>query len=99
MQVDDASLAMDRTAEDFAHAKRLLLLTAGLLELSDDSIPDEIPKPVYSAEIPEALMRDFGGDGLNETFQAEVYDYQIEESELNYKIAKYRLYPRLDLWA
>ncbi|HSY53196.1 MAG TPA: TolC family protein [Opitutaceae bacterium] len=96
MQVDDASLAMDRVAEDFKHAKRLLELMAGSPELSDDSVPEEIPKPVYSAEMPEALMRDFEGDGLDKTFQAEIYDYQIKQSELNYKIAKYRLYPRLD---
>jgi outer membrane protein TolC len=97
IQVDETSLGVDRVAEDFAHAKRLLLLMVGLPELSDDSVPEEIPKPVYSAAAPTALMTDFERDGLNKTFQAQVYDYQIKESELNYKIAKYRLYPRLDL--
>jgi outer membrane protein TolC len=97
MAVDDTSLALDRTAEDFAHAKRLLQLTVGLTELSDDSVPEEIPKPVYSAAAPPTLLQDFERDGVHKTFQAQVYDYQIRESELNYKIAKYRLFPRLDL--
>jgi len=97
LAVDDASLAADRLAEEFAHAKRVLLLMAGLPELSDDSVPEEIPKPVYSAGTTGALMQDFGREGLDKTFQAQVYDYQIKQSDLNYRIAKYRLLPRLDL--
>jgi outer membrane protein TolC len=42
-------------------------------------------------------MQDFERDGLNKTFQAQVYNYQIRQSDLSYKIAKYRLYPRIDL--
>jgi outer membrane protein TolC len=97
MQVDDVSLAADRASEDFAHAKRMLLLMAGMSELSDEAVPEEIPKPIYSANTPEALMQDFEREGLDKTFQAQIYDYQIKESDLNYKIAKYRLYPRFDL--
>jgi outer membrane protein TolC len=97
LQVDDASLAMDRTAEEFAHAKQLLLLMAGLAELSDDAVPEEIPKPTYPAAASATFMQDFERDGLNKTFLAQVYNYLIKESDLNYKIAKYRLYPRLDL--
>jgi outer membrane protein TolC len=95
--VDDASLAVDRVAEDFAHAKRVLLLMAGLPELGDDSVPEEIPKPVYSPDAPGALLQDFGREGLSKTFQAQIYDYQVQQSDLNYKIAKYRLFPRVDL--
>jgi outer membrane protein TolC len=95
--VDDASLALDRTEEDFAHAKRLLLLMAGLPELGDDAVPEEIPKPANSTAASATLMQDFERDGLNKTFQAQVYNYQIRQSDLSYKIAKYRLYPRIDL--
>jgi outer membrane protein TolC len=97
MQVDDASLAADRAAEDFSHLKRLFLLLTGMPDLSDDAVPDEIPKPIYSAGIPEALMLNFEQGGVDKTFQAQIYDYQIRECELNFKIAKYRLYPRIDL--
>jgi outer membrane protein TolC len=99
LAVDDASLAMDRTTEEFVHAKRLLLLVAGLAELSDDAVPEEIPKPVYPPAASAAFLQDFERDGLSKTFQAQVYDYQIRQSELTYKIAKYRLYPRIDLSA
>ena len=34
---------------------------------------------------------------MRDTFQAQVYDDEIRQSELSYKIAKYRLYPHLDL--
>jgi outer membrane protein TolC len=97
LQLDDANLGIDRATENFAHAKRVLLLTAGLSELSDEAIPDEIPKPIYSAETVEALLQNFENAGLHDTFQAQIYDDQIKESDLNYKIAKYRLYPHLDL--
>ena len=97
LQLDEANLGMDRATDGFAHSKRLFLLTAGLSELNDDAIPDEIPKPVYSADAVEALLQDFVSAGLHNTFQAQVYYDQIKQSELNYKIAKYRLYPKLDL--
>jgi outer membrane protein TolC len=97
LQLDDANLGMDRAIDSFAHSKRLFLLTAGLSELNDDSIPDEIPKPIYSADTVEALLQNFESAGLHDTFQAQVYDDQIKQSELNYKIAKHRLYPRVDL--
>jgi outer membrane protein TolC len=97
LSLDDASLAMDRATEEFTHAKRLLLLMAGLSDLSDDAVPEEIPQPVNLAGSPVELLRDFERDGVNNTPQAQVYNYQIKQSELNYKIAKYRLYPRLDL--
>jgi outer membrane protein TolC len=97
LQLDDANLSIDRATENFAHAKRLFLLTAGLSALNDDAIPDEIPKPVYSADTVEALLQNFESDGLHNTFQAQVFDYEIKQSQLNYKVAKYRLYPRIDL--
>ena len=95
--LDDANLSIDRATENFAHAKRLFLLMAGLSELADDAIPDEIPKPVYSADTVAALLQNFESVGLHDTFQAQIYDDQIKASDLNYKIAKYRLYPHLDL--
>jgi len=97
LQLDDANLSIDRATESFAHAKRMFLLTAGLSELNDEAIPDEIPKPIYSADTVEALLQNFEDTGLRDTFQAQIYDDQIKESDLNYKIAKYRLYPHLDL--
>ena len=95
--VDEASLAVDRLTENFLHAKRLLLLSAGLSDLSDDVVPEEIPKPVYPADTAVTLMQDFTREGVNSTFQAQIYDDEIKKDELSYKIAKYRLYPRLDL--
>lgn len=98
LQLDETNLAIDRAVEGFAHSKRMLLLTAGLSGLSDDTIPEEIPKPVYSAEAAPALMEDFVREGVNKTFLAQVYDCEIRQSDLNYKVAKHRqLYPRFDL--
>ena len=99
LQLDDANLSIDRAMESFAHAKRMFLLMAGLSELSDDAIPDEIPPPIYSADTVEALLQNFESSGLHDTFLGRIYDDQIKQSELSYKIAKYRLYPKLDLSA
>jgi outer membrane protein TolC len=97
LQLDDANLSIDRATENFAHAKRVFLLTAGLSELDDNAIPDEIPKPIYSADTVEVLLQNFESGGLHDTFQAQIYDDHIRQNDLNYRIAKYRLYPHLDL--
>jgi outer membrane protein TolC len=97
LELDETNLEIDRATENFAHSKRIFLLTAGLSELHDDAIPDEIPKPIYSADTVEALLQNFESTGLHDTFQAQIYDFQIKQSELNYKVAKYRLYPKVDL--
>ncbi|HTB80562.1 MAG TPA: TolC family protein [Opitutaceae bacterium] len=97
LQLDEANLNLDRTVDGFAYSQHLFALTAGVPELSDAAVPDEIPKPVYAADTTAALLRNFVHDGLNNTFEVKIYDYQIRQSDLNYKIAKYRLYPRFDL--
>ncbi len=97
LQLEDVQLSIDRAVEGFEYAKRMLELTAGLSDLSDDAVPEEIPPPPsYSAESTTGLLRDFARDGLDHTFQAQIYDYKIKQSELKYKIAKYRLYPMFD---
>ena len=97
LQLEETNLAIDRAVEGFAYSKRLFLLTAGLAELDDDSIPDEIPAPVYSPDTTAALLQDFARDGLNRTLTAQMNEYDIEKSDLNYKVARHRLYPRFDM--
>lgn len=97
LQLDETNLSMDRAVAGFAHSKRVLLLMSGLSGLSDDSIPEEIPPPVYSPGATTALLQDFMRDGVNKTFEAQIYDYEIKESDLSYRMAKHRLYPRFDM--
>ena len=97
LQLEDVQLSIDRAVEGFEYAKRTLELMAGLSDLGDDAVPEEIPPPPpYSAETTAAFLRDFTSDGIDHTFQSQVYDYEIKQSELNYKIAKYRLFPKFD---
>lgn len=97
LQLEDVQLSIDRAVEGFEYAKRMLELMAGLSDLQDEAVPEEIPPPpAYSAETTTALLQDFIRDGVDHTFQSQVYAYKIKQSELQYKIAKYRLYPMFD---
>jgi outer membrane protein TolC len=97
MALDEQTLAGDRAQEDFDYAKRLLtrLIGIDLDKLSDDSIPLEIPHPEFSASLADAVLAGFVGEGIESTFQNEVYQMYLKQQDLNYSIAKVRLLPKL----
>ena len=43
-------LATDRLDEDYAHAKRALAELAGLKDIAEDSIPQDVPKASYPSD-------------------------------------------------
>jgi outer membrane protein TolC len=94
LSVDDAQLASDRADEDFSNTKRLFTRIVGVDDVSDESIPLAIPHPAYSDNLADAVLAGFVGDGIESTFQSEVYKMTIREQDLNYSIAKVRLLPK-----
>ena len=95
MLLEDATLSADRAQEDYDYSKRVLTRLVGIDDLSDDSIPLELPHPVYSAPLADVILTGFVGDGIESTFQSEIYRMQLKQSDLNYSIAKVRLLPTL----
>jgi outer membrane protein TolC len=94
MSVDDAQLAADRAEEDFGYAKRVFTRLVGIDDLSADSIPDELRHPEFSGSLADAVLTGFVGDGIESTFQSEVYKMMVKQQDLSYSIAKVRLLPK-----
>jgi outer membrane protein TolC len=99
MSVDEAQLLADRSQEDFGYAKRVFTRLVGIDELSDDSIPLELPHPDYSAPLADAVLTGFVGDGIESTFQSEVYKMSLKQADLNISIARVRQLPKFSAGA
>jgi outer membrane protein TolC len=94
LSVDDAQLTADRDEEDFSYAKRVFTRLVGVDDLSDDSIPIEVTHADFSPALADAILTGFVGDGIESTFQSEVYKMSVKQQDLNYSIAKVRLLPK-----
>jgi outer membrane protein TolC len=95
MSVEEAELLADRSEEDYGYAKRVFTRLVGIDELSEDSIPLELKHPEFSPALADAVLTGFVGDGIESTFQSEVYKMTLKQQDLNYSIAKVRLLPKL----
>lgn len=98
LALKDAQLAVLRSRIDYRNAKKLFELLTGIPEISDDKIPDMVVRPpTASLEQAEAVIK----SGLSDEQQpaAAIFRMQMRQSDLEYKIAKYRLFPKLNLTA
>ncbi len=93
---DQQQLFTDRLAEDFAYSKRVFTRLVGIDDLDDGSIPLELGHPVYSAPLADAVLTGFVADGVESTFQSQVYLMSVQQQDLNYSIAKVRLLPKFN---
>jgi len=98
LAADDALLARDRLVEDFSHAKRVLAQLAGVPNIPDDSIPDDLPKVAYPAATADAVLAAFLRDGAKSTFQAANLEMTLRQSQLNYRIAITRQLPQFNAY-
>ncbi len=95
MSVEEAQLAADRSDEDYAYYKRVLTRLIGIDDLDDASVPLMIPHPEYQPPRADAILSGFVGDGIESTFQSQVYQMQLRQQDLNYQIQRVRLLPKL----
>ncbi len=94
MTVEQAQLDADRAAEDFSYTKRVFTRLVGIDDLDDDSIPIMVPHPKYSKPMADAILAGFVGDGIESTFQNQVYQMTLKQTDLNYSIANVMLLPK-----
>jgi outer membrane protein TolC len=99
MSVEQAQLDTDRAEEDLGYSKRIFTRLVGIDDLADDSIPLELPHPEFSAALADTVLTGFVGEGIESTFQSEVYQMQLRQQELNYKIASVALLPKVNAGA
>jgi outer membrane protein TolC len=96
MSVEEAQLETDRAEEDYRYAKRVFTRLVGVDDLGDDSIPLELPHPEYSAGLADTVLTGFVGEGIESTFQSEVYKMELRQQDLSYKIAAVGLLPKVN---
>jgi outer membrane protein TolC len=97
LAVEEAKLAYERSDADMAQAKRTLSRLTGQPELDDPAIPDTIPisQEYYGADRAAAQLNFFVAAGVDEYLPLQVLQAQIKQADLNYKVAKFRLFPKL----
>jgi outer membrane protein TolC len=99
LTVEQAQLDTDRAAEDMDYTKRVFTRLVGVEDFDDESIPLMVPHPKYSKPMADAVLAGFVGDGIESTFQNQVYQMTLKQWDLNYSIAKVILYPKLGVSA
>ncbi len=97
--LEDASVAVAQLESDFTAQLKAFVRLAGIGTLTEDALPDDIPKLTYSAENAAKLVAELLRDGGKNTFAAEVAALRVKEADLNYRIAKVRLLPRFNAQA
>lgn len=99
MLLEEATLARDRAAADLAQGLRLLARMAGLPMMSAAEVPDQIKplgQPSLRAFTGPMVGKFMSGD-VQKAPQAQIYRHYLEQTDLAYKVAKYRLYPKFSL--
>jgi len=100
LAIEEARLAVASTQSDWQHKKRVFMRLAGLQELSDDRIPNTVSRPAWTDDQATRLVAEFQqADGAQKVPQAEVFQFRMRQSDLDYRMAKTRLLPRFDLFA
>jgi outer membrane protein TolC len=97
LSVDEAQLMNDQSIMEFESALKFLAHTAGMGDLSDIDIPDDIPTALlqYNDDLLQRTITRFLEGGIEETNTALNLQWAIDQANLNYKIQKYRLFPKL----
>ena len=97
LNVEDSAIIAERAAVELEHNKRVLINLSGISELPDEEIPESIKSPNFNAEAPRKLFEQFQLEGAENTYQGQVYRYQIEQARLNYHIARTGLLPKFSI--
>jgi outer membrane protein TolC len=96
LALEDAKLLADRYAEDLAQSKHVFARMTGLPELTDEQIPDVIPAVTFNPGSADQQLQQFLSGGWENNLSIVVARDWTKVAALNYKQAKYRLYPMVN---
>jgi len=99
LAVDEARLARDQAVEDLENSKRLFLLMVGKADLDLNGVPEDVPQPVYAPEVIARLLQEFVQAGAEQTYSTHVYRDYIKSADLDYRIARVNLLPKISFSA
>ena len=94
LNLDDTHLAIARIEIEFAAGRRTFARLSGIADLTEASLPNELPKPTFPSAAASALLAAFVRDGGRQTFEARVNEMKVQEADLNYRIARVGLLPK-----
>lgn len=100
--VEEAELILDKARADLDQARAYFARVAGLDDLPESEIPAALTLDAshYDASRSRELLAAFDGrGGVENTPQALNLRYNIEQADLSYKVARFRLYPKFSMSA
>lgn len=98
LQVEEARIGRDRAELDYEASRSILAQLVGTDSISDDDVPSTMPRPTYSNEVVASYLRGAAAS-IEALPYARFYEMQADQADLNYKIARTRLLPKLGLAA
>ena len=99
IDTEQAQITSEKAAFDFANAKASLARLAGVAEISDDSIPDSIPKADYFPATFDGLLAGYLAQKDLPTTEAVNMKHSLEVQNLTYENSKTALRPKFNLMA
>lgn len=99
LRVREVQLDVDRVATEFDANRRRFARLAGLADLPEAAVPDQIPAPKFSPDLAAALAAAALRDGAKSTLEYEIYDLKLRDAMLRISSEKVRLYPKFSFGA
>jgi outer membrane protein TolC len=99
MQQEGAQIAAESSEQSYLFARRQLARLIGRPDISDAEIPSTVPAPRFSSGAAANLTSDLLRTGARYTPEAQLGLLNIRTWDLNYRINKVNLLPRVSLTA
>ncbi len=93
------ALDTERAESEFAANRARFARLAGIGDLAEDAVPDEIPAPTCTPALATALTSALLRDGAKSTLEYEVHSLAVSEAMRRYDVEKVRLLPKFSLGA
>lgn len=94
LRLREAQLDYDRAVAEAETNRRRFARLAGLAEMTETAIPEEIPRPAFSPDLAAALTAAVLRDGAKSRLEYEIYDLRVRDAMLRHAIERVRLYPK-----
>jgi outer membrane protein TolC len=89
--------SLSQTEKDLLGGRETFSRIAGIPKISEEAIPGDLPRPVYSDALTTILLSSLLRDGAKGTLEAEIHDLKIREAQIRYDIEKVRNLPKFGL--
>ncbi|MBL9189300.1 MAG: TolC family protein [Opitutaceae bacterium] len=88
------AIETERAEAEFAANRSRFARLAGLADLPEADVPDDIPSPKVSPALATALTATLLRDGAKSTLEYEIHELAVQEALRRHKIEKVRLLPK-----